>query len=309
MNRYTGFSDLCIPSSGDLKSIIREAIDLGYRNVAIEQTCDLCRPEDVNKKQDPIPVPYCLKELKAKYGGQIKLVNRLTVAFSDASVSLLLNKSNNLRAYNLVAALPTNESSFQYACQTLPCDIITYNSGTIQVRMNRKYYYLAVERNIVFEIKYAPAIVSSADRKRTIERSHRYHAYGKSKNVIISSGAQDQFQLRSPYDIANLGLIFGLSEEQSKESVRGVANRVLLSAEGRRFGKAGVVITGRAKRPTIVDSDDYSDTELEENISDSDESGEAENVADMDVTNEDNEDDLDAVQPPKKKGKQEKMVE
>ncbi|XP_050085434.1 ribonuclease P protein subunit p30 [Anopheles aquasalis] len=314
MNRYTGFSDLCIPYSSDLKYIIREAIDLGYRNVAIEQICNLCRSEETNKKQDPIPVVANLKSLKDEFGGQIKLLNRLTVIFADASVSLALNKSPNIRAYNLIAALPTNETSFQYACQSMACDIITYNSASIQSRMNRKFYYLAVERNIAFEIKYAPAIVSSTDRKMTIERSHRYHSYGKSKNVIISSEAKDPFQLRSPYDIANLGLIFGLSEEQSKESIRGIANRVLLSADGRRYGKAGVVLAVRSKKQNAVDSDDYSDTELEEDLSassDEDDGNEANDAGMMEAEDNDADegDDSVSMQPPAKKGKQDKMDE
>uniref|UniRef100_A0A182ST08 Uncharacterized protein n=1 Tax=Anopheles maculatus TaxID=74869 RepID=A0A182ST08_9DIPT len=245
-----------------------------------------------------------MQDLKATFGGQIRLLNRLTIIFSEASVSLALNRSSNIRSYNLIAALPTNENSFQYACQTMACDIITYNSSTIRLRTIRKFYYLAVDRNIAFELKYAPAIVSSNDRKGTITRAHRYHSYGKSKNVIISSGAKNPFQLRSPYDIANLGLIFGLSEEQSKESIRGVPNRILLSAEGRRFGKAGVVIARRSK--TAEDSDDYSDTELEEDISD-DESEDTDN-SDMEEDNDtdEEEEEMKDVQPPKKMAKLEK---
>uniref|UniRef100_A0A182WHG7 Uncharacterized protein n=1 Tax=Anopheles minimus TaxID=112268 RepID=A0A182WHG7_9DIPT len=308
MNNFTGFSDLCIPEArpAELEPIIREAIELGYRNVAIEQMLDVTNGEGASNKQDVVPKPYCLKALKASFGGQIRLLNRLTVIFSDASVSLALNRSNNIRSYNLIAALPTNDNSYQYACQTMACDIVTYHSSTTRIRMSRKFYYLAVDRNIAFELKYAPAIVNSSDRKATINRAHRYHSYGKSKNVIISSEATNPFQLRSPYDIANLGLIFGLSEEQAKESIRGIPNRILLSAEGRRFGKAGVVISRRMK-PT-EDSDDYSDSELEEDISDdeNEEEGSIQDVTMDGATATDEKDDEENGQPPKKMAKHEK---
>ncbi|XP_050078223.1 ribonuclease P protein subunit p30 [Anopheles maculipalpis] len=307
MNNFTGFTDLCIPEANptELEAIIREAIELGYHNVAIEQVLDVTKGEGASNKNDVVPKPYSLSDLKATFGGQIQLLNRLTIIFSETSVSLALNRSNNIRSYNLIAALPTTENSFQYACQTMACDIVTYNSNTIRLRTVRKFYYLAVDRNIAFELKYAPAIVSSNDRKGTISRAHRYHSYGKSKNVIISSGARSPFQLRSPYDIANLGLIFGLSEEQSKESIRGVPNRILLSAEGRRYGKAGVVIARRPK--TTEDSDDYSDTELEEDISDDEnEEDESDMEEGNDTAEEEEEEDMEKVQPPKKMVKLEK---
>uniref|UniRef100_A0A182JDM2 Uncharacterized protein n=1 Tax=Anopheles atroparvus TaxID=41427 RepID=A0A182JDM2_ANOAO len=302
MNKYTGFSDLCIPEANTaaLKPIIAEAIELGYRNVAIEQTFDASNPAVINKKQD-VPKPYNLKELRDNFGGQIRLLNRLTVVFEDASVSLVLNKSTNVRGYDLIAALPTREASLQYACQTLACDIITYNQNAQWIKLHRKFYYLAVERNIAFEIKYAPAIVDSTERKATITRAHRYHFYGKSKNVLISSGAKNAFELRSPYDIANLGLIFGLSEEQSKRAVRDVPNKILLAAEGRRFGKAGVIL--RKRKENDMDSDDYSGSELEEEISDVEEDSVTDAVDAMDVTAIDNDeevDDLVDMQPPKK---------
>uniref|UniRef100_A0A182PVH7 Uncharacterized protein n=1 Tax=Anopheles epiroticus TaxID=199890 RepID=A0A182PVH7_9DIPT len=306
MNSFTGFSDLCIPVAPPetLHDIIREAVELGYKNVAIEQILD--DTKDLPNKADVVPEPYCLKKLKASFGGQIRLLNRLTVIFSETSVSLALNRSNNIRHYNLIAALPTNENSYQYACQTMVCDIVTYNTETIDLRMNRKYHFLAVDRNVAFELKYSPAIVSSVERKATITRAHRYHSFGKSRNVIISSAATSPYELRSPYDIANLGLIFGLSEEQSKESIRGIPNRILLSAEGRRFGKAGVVIARRERK--AEDSDDYSDSELEEDISDGDneEDGEEEEEELDDVKmdegegTEEEEDDAEIRRPSKK---------
>jgi ribonuclease P/MRP protein subunit RPP1 len=63
---------------------------------------------------------------------------------------------------------------------------------------------VAVNRNIFFEIKYAQAIKDPDERKDTITRAHQYHMWGRSKNLIISSEAKQRFDLRSPYDIANL---------------------------------------------------------------------------------------------------------
>lgn len=70
--------------------------------------------------------------------------------------------------------------------------------------MNRKLYNVLKDRNVYFELMYSPAIRDSTSRKNIIHMSHLYHAYGKSKNIIISSSAAEAFQVRSPYDVINL---------------------------------------------------------------------------------------------------------
>lgn len=300
MNSYTGYTDLCIPETDTdkLVAIIQEAIELGYRNLAIEKKFNASE-QHVGNKKDPVPKPTRLTELRAKFGGQIRLLNRLTVIFKENTISLVLNKSSNISGYDIIAAQPTTDDSLAYACQCLTCDIITYEvDETFQfLNVNRKLYYNAVDRNVAFELKYAPAIVNSMHRRDTIAQAHFYHSTGKSRNLLISSGATNAFQLRSPYDIANLGLIFGLSEAQSKQAIRDIPNKSLHWAQARRFGKAGIDIFRRSRKENAVDSDDYSDSELNEEISDD----EAIEVT-MDSKNEDV-DELMEMQPAKKKKK------
>ena len=70
--------------------------------------------------------------------------------------------------------------------------------------MNRKHYNVAVRRGLYFEIRYSPIISDSVERKKIISQAHIYHSIGKSKNIIITSGAMNKFQVRGPYDISNL---------------------------------------------------------------------------------------------------------
>lgn len=65
---------------------------------------------------------------------------------------------------------------------------------------------------------------------------------GKSKGIIITSEAKNRFQVRSPYDIASLGLIFGLSEELSKCAISTTCQKVLVAAESRRLGRTPVLM-------------------------------------------------------------------
>lgn len=155
---------------------------------------------------------------------------------------LIQSKSQNFRKYHVVAVIPTTETALLFACQSLSCDLITYNSDTIRLKIARKHYFEACNRNIFFEIKYSPCIVDSNERISTITKAHKYKAMGKSKNIILSSAATDRFQLRSPYDVAHLGWIFGLSEEQSKDAICGKTRRLIIAAETRRLGTSMVYV-------------------------------------------------------------------
>lgn len=148
----------------------------------------------------------------------------------------------NIKKFHILAALPTTEAALQHACQTFQGDIISYNTDTIKTRINRKFYYLAVRRNMFFELKYSPAIVDSNERRATITRAQQYHMIGKSKSIIISSEATDRFHVRSPYDISSLGVIFGLSEEQAKCAISTTGRKVLVAAESRRLGRTPVLM-------------------------------------------------------------------
>ena len=75
----------------------------------------------------------------------------------------------------------------------------------IRLLVNRKAFQVAVKRGIFFEIKYAPAIADSSNRKDMIKIAHNFGMYrGKSKSIIFSSGAKSVFELRGPYDVSNL---------------------------------------------------------------------------------------------------------
>ncbi|CRK96528.1 CLUMA_CG010053, isoform A [Clunio marinus] len=262
MIKFTnGYSDFCIPYNEKedcLKEILNELIDVGFRNVAIEQTHI---HQTIGSKSDPIPEPVKLDSLRAETNGKLNLYNRLTVVYSDPSVTHVLSRSQNFKKYQIVAALPTSESALQHACQTFQGDIVTYNTDTIKIRLNRKFYYLAIRRNMFFELKYSPVIVDASERRATISRAQQYHMVGKSKGILISSEAADRFNIRSPYDISSLGIIFGLSEEQAKCSISTTARKVFVAAECRRLGRTPVLMEYADVNTSTSEEENESDDE------------------------------------------------
>lgn len=116
------------------------------------------------------------------------------------------NNSLNLKKYNIIAGIPKTDQAMQHCCSTFIGDIIGMNldDSTRPVIINHKYYQLAVRRGMCFEIRYAPMIVDSNQRREILSMSHTYASQRKSKNIVICSGALNKFQIRGPYDVANL---------------------------------------------------------------------------------------------------------
>uniref|UniRef100_A0A8B9TBC3 Ribonuclease P/MRP subunit p30 n=1 Tax=Anas platyrhynchos TaxID=8839 RepID=A0A8B9TBC3_ANAPL len=66
-------------------------------------------------------------------------------------------------------------------------------------------------------------------------------------NIVISSAAERPLELRGPYDVANLGLLFGLSESEAKAAVSTNCRATILHGETRKSA-CGVVYTVKKLR-------------------------------------------------------------
>ncbi|KAK6487550.1 UNVERIFIED_CONTAM: hypothetical protein FKN15_056127 [Acipenser sinensis] len=241
------FGDLNIVNTTDkrkLKNVIETAAHLGYSTVAINHVVNL------QEKKQEIGKPTCVAELftspptvqgKSK---PIKIITRLTVVVSEAShCNELRTTSPRTRLYDLVAVHPKTEKLFHTACMTLDVDIIEIiMTEKQQFHFRRPPVNVAIDRGIVFELVYSPAIKDSTMRRYTISNSLSLMNIGKGKNIIISSGAEKPLELRGPYDIANLGLLFGLSEGDAKAAISTNCRKALLHGETRKTAQ-GVVHT------------------------------------------------------------------
>lgn len=138
------------------------------------------------------------------------IYHRLTIVYSDPSVVHQMNNSRNLRKFHIIAGAARTESALNHLYTTFPGDIValTLDDQPRALMAGHKYYQMAVRRDMFFELQYAPAICSSTHRKEIIAKAHNFFLRGKSKNVVITSGARDMFEIRGPYDVANLSVSF-----------------------------------------------------------------------------------------------------
>ncbi|XP_066141948.1 ribonuclease P protein subunit p30 isoform X1 [Euwallacea fornicatus] len=271
----TGFYDLNVSefcfSSPYRDLTIENLVNLGFRTIAVNQDVDVdaystTESKKKKKKGEPrevvecVPAPFNLDELR-NLAKNVTFLNRLTLIFSRQDSLQRFLKCSNFKKYDLIAVIPTTMQALAFVCSNLEADILSYDpQNKLNLKLNRKMYSQLIEKGFHFELTYAPAIQNSTKRKNLISLSHLYHTYGKSCNIIFSSGATSPNFIRGPYDIISLGFLFGLSELQSKNSVLYCPRKVTLNALGRRHGKALMIVenivTMDINDTIIVESDE-----------------------------------------------------
>ncbi|CAK9822281.1 Ribonuclease P protein subunit p30 [Anthophora retusa] len=261
-----GFYDLCvnIPEHDvqNLHSILVKLHEYGFRTIAINTNIDesvFVTDKKKKKKSDESEISQNIilntvniENLRKEFDGKLKIFNRITFLCSDPAKTHALNHCSSLKKYDLYSFAPKTQNALQFACTQLNADIITLRPHTVTFKFNKKLYEQAIERGIHFEIQYVD-LLNIESRKQTIHYSHLFHTYGKSKNVILSSGTNDIRTIRNPYDLINLACLFGLNEVKAKASILHQCKRLLLRAERRRRGKAAFIIENQIKRTNITE--------------------------------------------------------
>ncbi|XP_017537434.1 ribonuclease P protein subunit p30 [Pygocentrus nattereri] len=246
MSVFMDLNIIAIADKAKLQSTIETAAHLGYSTVAINYVV-----EGQQKKQ-LIPKPQPVAELFEKFpivqgkSRPIKVLNRLTVVVTDASHFRL---ANAYKDFDILAVFPKTEKLFHAACMTYDVDIICIAATEKQpFHCKRSPVNGAIERGVHFEISYTAAIRDSTMKKYTIANAINLMTTCKGKNVIVASGAEAPLEMRGPYDIANLGLVFGLSEGDAKAAVSTNCRSVVLHGETRATA-LGIIHTMKRPQP------------------------------------------------------------
>ncbi|CAK6978137.1 ribonuclease P protein subunit p30 [Scomber scombrus] len=208
------FMDLNVSTCEDqsrVLDLISTAAQLGFSTVALNYEFE----PSANHRAVPSPTPtnQLIPQLPLVQGRSrpIRVLNRLTIVTSDPGH--FRPNAPEYRCYDLLAVRPTTEKLFH-----------------------------ATDRGVVFELSYAAAIRDATRRRYTISNAVSLMESCRGRNVILSSAAEKPLELRGPYDVANLGLLFGLSDGDAKEAVSSSCRSVLLHAETRKTA-SGVVHT------------------------------------------------------------------
>uniref|UniRef100_A0A7N4P156 Ribonuclease P protein subunit p30 n=1 Tax=Sarcophilus harrisii TaxID=9305 RepID=A0A7N4P156_SARHA len=228
---------------------------VGFSTVAINHVVDFKeKKQEIDKPIVPSELFSSLPIVQGK-SKPIKILSRLTLIVSDPShCNVLRATSSRVKLYDIVAVFPKTEKLFHVACTSLDVDLVCISvTEKLPFYFRRPPINVAIERGIGFEITYSPAIKDSTMRRYTISNALSLMQICKGKNVIVSSGAERPLEIRGPYDVANLGLLFGLSESDAKAAVSTNCRATLLHGETRKTA-FGIIYT--TKKPRTTEEDD-----------------------------------------------------
>ncbi|KAM4715797.1 ribonuclease P protein subunit p30 isoform 2-T2 [Anableps anableps] len=226
------FMDLNVLFSADrkrLQNLVETAAHLGFSTVAINYVF-----EPTAKKKQEIPSPVPISELI----GQLPVVQ---------------GRSRPIRVLNRLTVVMSEANHFT-ACMLCDVDIICISvTEKLPFFFKRAPINGAIDRGVAFEVSYASALRDTTMRRYTIANAVCLMESCKGKNIILSSAAEKALELRGPYDIINLGALFGLSDADSKEAVSSTCRAVLLHAETRKTA-SGIVYTMKSQQEVLQDS-------------------------------------------------------
>lgn len=171
----------------------------------------------------------------------LQLLTRLTLTLSDTSQ--IPRVSNLVPVYDLLALRPTNDKVFQLCCNSLECDIISFDfTQRLLFPFKFKTAASALQRGIRFEVCYSPGVTGSSDARRNlISGAASLIRATRGRGIIFSSEARNALGLRGPHDVVNLAVVWGLKNERGKEAICEEAGRVMRLAQMKRTSFRGVV--------------------------------------------------------------------
>lgn len=215
------------------KELLCSAIRLGYDGIAFCYETQKLSPKDVNVMQ-----PVNLDDLPAKSAPNTQAVLRsqrsskpfqqyfrITVQLDDQSQVHGLSPSSSLshdvlRSYDIVAVAPSTEKLFHACCSTLDLDIISLDfSRRLPFHIKRPAVGMAVERGVFFEVTYSASLKDVSARRNLMSNMLNFVYVTRGKNIIISSRAVAALDLRGPYDVVNICVMFGMKPDEAKKSI------------------------------------------------------------------------------------------
>ncbi|CAG2175724.1 unnamed protein product, partial [Oppiella nova] len=100
------------------------------------------------------------------------------------------------------------------------CDLITFDfNHELCPNIRRANFSIPISKGIGIEINYGNSLLDQTARRSLFAFSQLLVEKTRSRNIILSSGAETSFALRSPKDVTYLGLMLGLNGDQSKAAV------------------------------------------------------------------------------------------
>lgn len=228
----------------------------------------------LKKKLIPLPHYVDISQLNTsdleKRGKVFRQFSRVTFTANEQVVINKVFIHPTILSYDIVAIRPGEPAVLDtLARKTELFDIIT-----IDHLEEKRGKWLSMSKvmdrirndGVFYEIAYAESLMP-ASRRNTLFNGRVLIRSLKSKNVIFSSGAETMLDLRSPVDVMNMSLLWGVANNEARKMISGFPKNLLLQAECRGTGNGDVcsMKLSEAEKMAGIHKEEEKDTEGEEN--------------------------------------------
>ncbi|KAH9400737.1 Ribonuclease P protein subunit p30 [Tyrophagus putrescentiae] len=226
-----------------ITSKVMRAVNDGFKRIALSVVIH-------GKNIANIPMPVSCAVLRSTVP-DVQILHRLTVKIEETDQIFKISKSDRLKHYDLLAVEPANEHILSYLNNGhFDCDLITFtftpsssssssssasDSSKLVTALKRANFSLPLSKGIGVEVNYADLLSSGSARRQAIACGQLLVDKTGAKNIILSSGSSSLLANgKSPRDVIYIGLLFGLTEFQSKMATFRNGVKVIKHAELRK---------------------------------------------------------------------------
>ena len=208
---------------------------MGYNSVALNVAYTGKLPATLTN-EIPNPLPCEVPE-------NLEVFRRCTLSLSDPSQNHRL--STLASTYDILALRPLTEAALQQACQSLDCDLVSFDfSQRLPFFLRPKTVSAALQRGVRFEICYGASFQNNdggLSRQNLIGNATQLIRATRGRGIVISSEARRVIACRGPADVINLAVLWGLAQDRAFEALSRAPRDVMSQAQMRRNSFRGVI--------------------------------------------------------------------
>uniref|UniRef100_A0A1I7T5B7 Ribonuclease P protein subunit p30 n=1 Tax=Caenorhabditis tropicalis TaxID=1561998 RepID=A0A1I7T5B7_9PELO len=224
----------------------------------------------LKKKLIPPPHFVDISELNTsdleKRGKVFRQFSRITFTANEQVVINKVFIHPTILSYDIVAVRPGEPA----VLDTLSRKTELFDIITIDHLEENRGKWLTVSKvmdrirndGVFYEIAYAESLMP-ATRKNTLFNGRILIRSLKSKNIIMSSGAETMLDLRSPVDVMNMSLLWGVANNEARKMISGFPKNLLLQAECRGTGNGDVCSMKLSEAEKLAGEEDKDQEEAE----------------------------------------------
>ncbi len=191
---------------------------------------------------------------------KFRLYSRLNVIVHDNQSLHYLKRAEVQQHFDLISLQPATRDILLYllSSTTIQHELLVLDPSDPELLpFPSKLMRAAADRGITFELIYNNALRDPFERRNLLAfgRALALNIFKRGQSIVLSSNATNSLQIRSPYDMMEIGQLFGFNEEISKKMINENPMNVLARSFSRRETVQGIVwleTTTDDKQQTIV---------------------------------------------------------